>query len=222
MTDRLLPPRLRPYALAAVTACALVTIVLGVHYSGTTEPGRIDSNLDIRIRARLADHHYLLQHLVRLGDPEVVAAWSLLLAVLCGLLWRWRGVLLCGLGPALAGGMTDYVLKPLIGRHSEGSVAYAFPSGHTTGAFAVAVCAVVLLLDRNELSVDVRILLGVIGIGLATGTAVSLVGLGYHYTTDTIGGFCVAVGVVLALALVIDVAAERWTVRSAGTSSRAS
>jgi undecaprenyl-diphosphatase len=108
----------------------------------------------------------------------------------------------------LAGGVTDYVLKPLIDRHIGFS--YAFPSGHTTGAFAVAVCAVILLLDSNELHPLVRVALGLIGLGLAAGVAAAVIGLGYHYTTDTIGGFCVAVGVVLALAMLIDLAVERW------------
>jgi undecaprenyl-diphosphatase len=36
-----------------------------------------------------------------------------------------------------------------------------------------------------------------------------VIGLGFHYTTDTIGGFCVALGAVLGVAMVIDVVADR-------------
>lgn len=214
----MLPQRLRAYAVAIVVACAVTTLVLGVHYADTSEPGRIDRSLDLRIRARLADHHGLLEHLVRLGDPETIVAWSLLLALLCVMLRRWRGAALCLLGPGLAGGLTDYVLKPLIDRQIGFGLAY--PSGHTTGAFAVAICAVVLLLDRNDLYVEVRVLLGLLGIGLAAGVAASVIGLGYHYATDTVGGFCVALGVVLGVAVLIDVVAERWLQPSASERNR--
>jgi undecaprenyl-diphosphatase len=219
VTDRLLPPQLRAYALAIVGACALLTTALGVHYSGTTQPGRIDRNLDVRIKARLADHHGLLQHLVLLGDPATIAAWSLLLVLLCILLRRWRGALLCAVGPAAAGGLTDYVLKPLIDR-GYGGAGYSFPSGHTTGAFAVAICVIVLLFDRNNLLIEVRVILGLIGVGLAAGVAASVVGLGYHYTTDTVGGFCVALGVIFGVAVLIDATAERWRHRPASTLNR--
>ena len=209
MTDRLLPASLRAYALGLIGACVLVTLVLGVRYANTTGPGRIDRNFDVRIKARLADHHGLLERLVNLGDPQVIVAWSILLSLVCLLLRRWRGALLCLVGPAIAGGLTDYILKPLINR-DYGGAGYSFPSGHTTGAFAVAICVIVLLLNRNELYIELRVLLGLVGIGLAAGVATGVVGLGYHYTTDTIGGFCVALGVVLALAILIDAFAERW------------
>jgi undecaprenyl-diphosphatase len=209
VTDRLLPTRVRGYAAALVGVCALLTLVLGVHYSNTTEPGRIDRNLDVRIKARLADHHGLLEKLVNLGEPSTIIAWSILLTLVCLLLRRWRGALLCLLGPGLAGALTDVVLKPLINR-DYGGAGYSFPSGHTTGAFAVAVCVIVLLFDRNDLHIEMRVALGLVGVGLAASVAASVIGLGYHYTTDTIGGFCVALGVVLGLAIAIDIGAERW------------
>jgi undecaprenyl-diphosphatase len=219
VTDRLLPTRLRSYAMGLVGACVLITMILGLHYADTTEPGRIDRNLDIRIKARLAEHHGLLERLVNLGDPQVIAAWSILLALVCLLLRRWRGALLCLVGPAIAGGLTDYVLKPLINR-DYGGAGYSFPSGHTTGAFAVAMCVIVLLLDRNDLYIELRVVLGLIGLGLAAGVAASVVGLGYHYATDTVGGFCVALGVVLGLAILIDLLAERWGQRLASSLKR--
>jgi undecaprenyl-diphosphatase len=219
VTDRLLPVRLRTYALALVAACVAMTLVLGAHYANTSQPGRIDRNLDIRIKARLADHHGLLERLVNLGNPQTIVAWSILLALVCLLLRRWRGALLCFVGPAMAGGLTDVVLKPLIDR-DYGGAGYSFPSGHTTGAFAVAVCVIVLLLDRNDLYIEVRVLLGLVGVGLAVGVAASVVGLGYHYTTDTVGGFCVALGVILGLAIVIDAIAERWGQRLASSLKR--
>jgi undecaprenyl-diphosphatase len=49
----------------------------------------------------------------------------------------------------------------------------------------------------------------VLSFGLAAGVAASVIGLGFHYTTDTIGGFCVALGAVLGVAMLIDVVADR-------------
>jgi undecaprenyl-diphosphatase len=207
VTDRLLPPSLRGYALAVVAACASLTLVLGAHYANTTAPGRIDRNLDLRIRARLADHHVLLEHLVRLGDPATILAWSVLLAVVCLLFQRYRGAVLCFIAPIIAGTTTSYLLKPLVDRQLSGGL--AFPSGHTTGSFAVAICAAILLMEFSELHIGVRVILALIGISLAAGVAAAVVGLGYHYTTDTIGGFCVALGVVVGLAVFIDLVAER-------------
>ena len=218
MTDRLLPEWLRAYALAVVIACVSLTLVLGVHYANTTAPGRIDRNLDLRIRARLADHHVLLERLVRLGDPAPIVAWSILLALLCLLFQRYRGAVLCFIAPVIAGTTTSYVLKPIIDRQLSGGL--AFPSGHTTGAFAVAICAAVLLLEFNELHVGLRVIIGFVGVSLAAGVAAAVVGLGYHYTTDTVGGFCVALGVVLGLAVLIDLVAERWSQRPASSLKR--
>ena len=193
--------------LAVVVVCAVVTAVLGVHYAGTYAPGRIDQALDLRIRERLADHHHLLAHLVRLGNPETVVTLAVLLTALCVVRRRWRGAALSVVGPAVSVVLTELVLKPLVGRHI--GLAYSFPSGHTTGAFAIAVTAAVLIFDSRGIQPSLRVGLSVLSLGLAACVAAAVVGLGYHYATDTIGGFCVALGVVLGVAVLIDEVADR-------------
>jgi undecaprenyl-diphosphatase len=49
--------------------------------------------------------------------------------------------------------------------------------------------------------------------------AVALVVSGWHYPTDTIGGFATAVAVVLGVALLVDRAAERRGAQSGGALS---
>jgi undecaprenyl-diphosphatase len=128
-------------------------------------------------------------------------------------------MVLAAVAPAVAGGLTDLVLKPLIDRHIGHGL--SFPSGHTTGAFAVAITAAVLLLEGRGIRNPLRVALTVLSLGLAACVAAAVVALGVHYTTDTIGGFCVALGVVLALALVIDEIAERRAQPSASSRNRA-
>ena len=169
MTDRLIPLRIRPAVLTAVVCCAFITAVLGAHYAGTSSAGRIDRALDLRVKARLADHHHLLAHLLHLGDPQTVIAFTLLLGVVAGTRGHWRAVALAVAGTAVAVMLTELVLKPLVGRHIGHGL--AFPSGHTTGAFAVAVAAVVFLFADRGVRTPLRVVLIVLSLGLAAGVA---------------------------------------------------
>src|SRR4051794_1206597 len=130
-----------------------------------------------------------------------------LLTLLCAVRRRWRAAALVVLGPSVAVVLTEYILKPLVGRHI--GYALSFPSGHTTGAFAIAVTSVVLLLDNQRVHHTLRIALAVLAVILAAGVAAAVVGLGYHYTTDAVGGFCVALGAVLGVAVLIDLSLDR-------------
>jgi membrane-associated phospholipid phosphatase len=206
VSDRLISLRTRLHVLAVVGVCAVVTAVLGAHYSDTSAPGRIDRALDLRIKARLADHHHLLDRLFTLGNPATVVVLAVLLALACALRRRWRGAALSLAGPAVSVVLTEYILKPLVDRHI--GTAQSFPSGHTTGAFAIAVTAAVLLYDE-QVHMSLRVALISLSLVLAAGTAIAVVGLGYHYTTDAVGGFCVALGAVLGVAVLIDVVADR-------------
>ena len=108
--------------------------------------------------------------------------------------------------PIGASALTELVLKPLIDRHKQTGL--AFPSGHTTGAFSLALTAAVLLLPhRADLRARlgfVRLVVGASVLALATGTAIALVALRAHYATDTLGGAAVALAVVPTVALGLD------------------
>jgi len=200
------PPLLRRRReTAAVIALAVLgTALLGLHYAGQHRAGRIDAAIDARLRHRLDGHLRFLQHLVSLADPLSVVVICLVLLVVFLLAGRRRAAVLIALGPALAAGFTEFVLKPLIGRRIHDSL--SFPSGHTTGAVSVAVVIVVVLLgpSRPHWPGLVRWAASVLAMLGAIAVATALVGSGYHYATDTLGGFCVAVGVVLTVALAID------------------
>jgi undecaprenyl-diphosphatase len=200
------PPLLHGRRLvAAIIGLAAVGVaVLGVHYADESGPGRIDSAIDTRVRHRLRGHLRFLHHLVSLADPVSVVVGCAALAVLFLLARRRRAALLAVLGPALAAGVAEFVLKPLINRRINDSL--SFPSGHTTAAVSVAVVIAVALLgpSRPRWPGALRYALAVVALLGAAAVATALVGSGYHYSTDTLGGFCVAVGVVLTAAWTID------------------
>lgn len=213
-TDRrLLPPAWWPLAGFAWVCSVLVLGWLAWQLHRTGSGGRIDLALDGRLADRLSTHGRLLDALSQLGSPQFVVAASALLALLATSLHWWRGVAFSLLGAPLAGAVTHVLLKPFVSSHAPDGRSLAFPSGHTTGAFGVALVLTVLLLPRagspTVLRTALRLLLGLVALSLAAGTAISVVALGFHRTTDAVGGFATAILVVLAVAGVLDLAAGR-------------
>jgi undecaprenyl-diphosphatase len=162
-----------------------------------------------------------MDRLVQLGAPRTVVLVSIGLAVVCALARRRRAMVFALVAPIGASALTEVVLKPLIDRHKQTGL--AFPSGHTTGAFSLALTAAVLLLPhRPDLRMRLgflRLVLGLSLLALATGTAIALVALRDHYATDTLGGAAVALAAVPMAAFVLDAASGT---RSHWRSSRAS
>lgn len=215
-STRLLPVSWRPAAAALVALAVVVIAVLGVHYAGQKGPGRLDAALDTRVAVRLGGHPRLLVHLVLLGNPSTVIAVSLVLANLFLLLRPGRAVALALIGPTLGGALTELVLKPLVGRHKGGGL--AFPSGHTTGAFCVVLVAGMALLKSGShglprFPLAVRLVLVAVALALAGGTATAMVALRAHYATDVVGGVAVALLAVVGTALALDGWCDRWALR---------
>jgi membrane-associated phospholipid phosphatase len=199
----LLARRMRGPALAVIVVAIIVIAVLGTRYADQDMPGHLDRNLDALVRSQLGRDEPITRTLVDLGDPIQLA---LLIAAVAGpaaLARRWSGVLLAIIGTVAAAITTDLILKPLIGRLRFGHL--SFPSGHTTAVAAVAIAAAILLLGaRWPRSVILRMVAGLAAVALALGVAISLVAEHIHYTTDTVAGYCVAIAIMLALALCLD------------------
>ena len=100
--------------------------------------------------------------------------------------------MLAVLGPALAGGLVDLVLKPLFDRHIDTSL--SFPSGHTAATASLALVVICAMVGPGRLPwpVGLRWLIAVAATASVPIIAIALVGGGYHYATDTIGGLLVA------------------------------
>lgn len=204
-------PLLARRGLAAVMAvgAALATAALGVRYARSHTPGRLDRHLDDEIQRRVAGHSHLLVRVINIADPGSVIVICALLCALFVLMNRSRLAVLAVLGPALAGGLVDLVLKPLFDRHLGSTL--SFPSGHTAATASLALVVIMAMIGPSRLPwpAVLRWLVAVAATASVAVIAIALVGGGYHYATDTLGGVLVAVTCVLSVALLIDALASR-------------
>jgi membrane-associated phospholipid phosphatase len=200
----LVPAAMRFLAAAIIAGCAAVTVLLGVLFAHQTSAGSLDAWVDTRIQAGLGGQRRVLNDLSGLGDLIPVAVMTAVLVLACLVTRRWRGAVLVAVAVPTAAGITEFVLKPLIGRSLTGDL--SFPSGNETRVFALAAAFTVLLADppRVRMPVAVRLLLALAVLLAAGAVGIALIGLGHHYFTDTVGGAAVGVVVVLATALILD------------------
>jgi membrane-associated phospholipid phosphatase len=200
----LLAPAARWPAAALIALCVAVTVFLGAHFSHQGHPGWLDRAIDHRIRHALIWHHGPLDLVTSIGDPIPVTLMTAALVVACLATRRWHGAVLLAVAVPVAAALTEMVLKPLIDRTMQGAL--SFPSGHTTGMFALVGCGAVLLAgpSRPRLPAGGRLLLVLAAYLVATAVAVALIGLGAHYFTDTVAGAAVGTATVLLTALILD------------------
>ena len=123
---------------------------------------------------------------------------------MCVLAGRLNGALLALAAVPAAEGVTEYLVKPLVHRTILGGIAY--PSGHTTAIVALAATVTVLLLGppRPGGAIAARGAILAAAYALVVGVAIGLIGLRWHYFTDTVAGAAVGAGTVCALALALD------------------
>jgi undecaprenyl-diphosphatase len=200
----LLPAALRGPAIALLAACAATVLLLGAWVWHQTQAGWLDSAADARLKSALPGYRAVLRPLADIGNPVLATVITVVLAGLCLAARRWRGAVLVAVAVPAAVTLTEVVLKPVIDRRLSGHL--EFPSGHTTGAFALATCCAVLLARpaRARIPAAVRAVAAAAGYCVAALVAVAVVVLGFHYFTDTIGGAATGTGTVLATALILD------------------
>lgn len=187
-----------------VLAAAVAIAALGVRYARTHTPGRLDRHLDDSIQRRVAGHPHLLVRVIEVADPGSVIVICVLLFALFMLMNRTRLAVLAVLGPALAGGLVDLVLKPLFDRHLGSML--SFPSGHTAATASLALVVIFAMIGPSRLPWPsvLRWLIALAATASVPVIAIALIGGGYHYATDTLGGLLVAIACVLSVALLID------------------
>jgi membrane-associated phospholipid phosphatase len=201
-----LPTPLRCPAAVAAVAATLVLAVFAVRYAGGASPRWLDVRAE-SIVAAVPDRGRLWRVLLSLGNPPQVVVIAVVLAAVAQVLGRHRLALLAIVGPGLTGAATS-ALKPLVGRILRGD--FTYPSGHAGVATAFGLVTALLLISVLHLGRTSAALILAAGALLAGGVmAAALIVRDWHYPTDTIGGFCTAVAVVLGTALLIDRAA-RW------------
>lgn len=205
---RAVPREMRAALVAVIGIAAAVFAALAVRYGGESEPGRFDQRAESVIDTA-GRHRYGITRLVADIGPLQMVIVVAVLAALCLALGRWRLAVVAIAGPGLTGVATT-VLKPLVGRTFDG--AYAYPSGHTGAATSVAIVVglIVVALWLPDRFAGILVV-GGFAVIAGAGMAYALVTNNFHYPTDTIGGFCAALVVVLGTALIVDRLAELRT-----------
>jgi undecaprenyl-diphosphatase len=214
---RSLPGSLRQPSAVAASAAVLVLAALGWRYADGNSSRWLDVRIQSAVDGAVAGRHLPWSLLLDIGEPLEVVSVTVLLASVAMLLGRRRLALLAFAGPGLTGVATT-ALKPLVGRLRGGGLAY--PSGHAGLATAFGLVAALLVISVVKPGRSGACLVLAIGAVTTGGAmAVALVVSGWHYPTDTIGGFATAVAVVLGVALLVDRAAERRGAQSGGALS---
>ncbi|MFD1534125.1 phosphatase PAP2 family protein [Pseudonocardia aurantiaca] len=201
-----LPPALRGPAAVVVALSTLVFASLAARYGGESTGRWLDDRLQSLVGSS-GRGRSLSDVVIAFGNEISVVVVALLLSGLAFALGQRRLAVLIVVGPGLTG-LATTTLKPVVGRTLNDQ--FAFPSGHAGGATALGVVTALLLISVLRTAGRASATLLAAGALLSGGTmAVALIADRDHYPTDTIGGFCVAVAVVLTSALVIDWSADR-------------
>ncbi|HEY7324844.1 MAG TPA: phosphatase PAP2 family protein [Streptosporangiaceae bacterium] len=225
--QRLLPPALRrpsqrPYPAPLLPAgarrpaailgvgCLVLVVVLGIISWHQGHGNAVDRLVDSWVIGLGVPEH-ILATVSRIGGVTATTVLTAVLAVACLAARRVSGAVLAVAGVALASAMTEFVLKPLVHRTITGFLSY--PSGHTTGLFALTTAiAMVLIAPRGARpGRAVRVAIVAAAALVASAVGLAMVSLGFHYFTDTIAGAAVGTGVVIGVAFLLDLpAARRW------------
>ncbi|WP_245553161.1 phosphatase PAP2 family protein [Nocardia veterana] len=186
------PHRPQPLVVAVVVLIGLLTTVtLPLSFPAGGGPTAFDRAIGDRVHERLDAHRGVYDALVVPSDAYIVL--PLLLIGIGYCLWRrerWAAVFLLVV-PELVVAINTWVLKPLWGRHLQHYLAY--PSGHTVQFVAIAT-GLLLVAAAGW----IRIALAAVALLALAAVAVGMIGLGYHYPTDIVGGTAFAAAAVTA------------------------
>ena len=195
----------RTRAWPVLATCVIVIATLGLLLREQAQPDGLDSAVDTAMVASFSGHQGVLPWLALPGSTIPLIAVSMAIAVGCLIAGRPNGVVLAVTAVPVTAFLDDTVLKHLVGRTHLGQ--FSFPSGHTASAMTVATVLGVLLHDpaRRTATRAARAALVVAACAVTALVATGVIGLRWHYFTDTVGGVGLGTGAgVLALAFLID------------------
>jgi membrane-associated phospholipid phosphatase len=200
----LLDGPLRRWTAILLACCTVLVVALGVLFAHQSRVDGLDQAIDSWAVRSLGGHRSLLGWLAAPATLVPAGGTSLIMVAACLVTGRLKGAVLAATAVPVASALCDSLVKPLVHR---GDLAY--PSGHVTSILALTAMLTVLLAlpPRPLASRPVRLLILVVAGLAACGVAVAVVGLRWHYFTDTIGGAALGAGTVCALALILDLPA---------------
>jgi membrane-associated phospholipid phosphatase len=207
----LLAASVRPWAGALLACCAILVAVLGVVFAHQTTADPFDRAVDSPVISWLGGHHGLLLWLAAPGSYLPAAVLTVVIVVACLVAGRLNGAVLGAMAVPVAVGLNDGLLKHLVHRTYLGALSY--PSGHTAAVFALAGTTTVLLLPppRPARGGVWRVLIPAAAWVVGVVVAIAVIGLQWHYLTDTVAGAAIGIGTVFGLALILDLPVPgRW------------
>jgi undecaprenyl-diphosphatase len=214
----LLPVGARRPAVGLVAATTVVVAVGALLYHGQRRGGRLDNAVDDWLFTVFGRDRVTLYGLLHVADlPAVI---TILAVTLVAALMRGRPdvAALAAIGPLVAIGLTELVLKPLTQRRFNAALSY--PSGHTVGMTATVAVLGIALLGATGLTLALRVAVGVLLLAVCGTVMLALIVDDFHYFTDTIAGFSLSVGIVTLSALVVDTVTAAVTRRPVGASAQ--
>ena len=191
----------RRRTLLIVTVAVVIAASMGVRYAGDSHPAWLDQIAVSVSRQWLLMPRGLAMALIDVYDPVPLTILIVVLAGLCLALGRRRLAVLAVAAPVVTGLIT-VIAKPVIERTKNGDLSY--PSGHMGSAVSIAVVVSLLLVSLLGTRWWVRVLAFLVPVVWGGAVGLAMTETNYHYWTDAVGGFCVAVAVVLGLAVLID------------------
>jgi membrane-associated phospholipid phosphatase len=203
----------RTRAWPVLAMCVIVLAALGLLLREQAQPDWFDSAVDTAMVASFSGHQAVLPWLALPGSTIPLIAVSIAIAIGCLIARRPNGAVLAVTAVPVTAFLDDTVLKHLVDRTHFGEL--SFPSGHTASAMTLATVLGVLLHDpaRRTATRAARAALVVAACAVTVLVAVGVIGLRWHYFTDTVGGVALGTGTVLTLAFLIDLAPGRNAAR---------
>jgi membrane-associated phospholipid phosphatase len=201
-----------PLLLALLTAAALaVTGVLAKLIPLTQQSD--DRTLNGFVGLNTPRLTPVLNQIAHSADPGPYALTALVLALIALVRGRWRVALAIPV-LFLATGATTESLKQLLASprvdewlgHAQIAAA-SWPSGHSTAAMTMALCAVLAAPPR------LRPTVAALGGAYALAVAYAILTLGWHFPSDVFGGYLVAATYVLLAIGAIGWTEQRWPSR---------
>jgi membrane-associated phospholipid phosphatase len=208
----LLPGAARRVAALLVCCCAVLVAVGAIIAAGKSHGNALDQPVDSWIRGHIGTDRGTLQHISDAGvyGADLVAV---VLVVIALVTRRWAVAAMTLISVPVAFVLTEYIIKPLVRERIDNF--FTYPSGHTEAVFCVAAIIAVALVSPpgGRPARWLRVL--IVGLTVAAGiaVAVSMIGLDYHYFTDTVAGAAIGIAVVLSTALSLDAMTARRRLR---------
>ncbi|MFI5693754.1 phosphatase PAP2 family protein [Kribbella sp. NPDC051586] len=159
---------------------------------------------------------HVAQTITFIGSVPVLTALTIVAATMLRILTRrWRPAIIITVGMAGAASLT-YILKILIGRHRPDSSlvigtvdhGFSFPSGHTLSSTVFFLLLAALLWYSNS-SRKIKIAGAIAAAALSIAMGLSRVYLGYHWATDVLAGWTVALTWLCLIATAVHVIETR-------------